>query len=84
MSSIVILNKSETGKSKTISEESVFYKRSILVSQEIKRGDRFTKENIRIARPGDGLCPSKWSEVLGKRALIDMEIGDLLSMEDTM
>ena len=74
----------EDGKSKNISEESVFYKRSILVSQEIKRGDRFTKENIRIARPGDGLCPSKWSEVLGKRALIDMEIGHPLSMEDTM
>ena len=74
----------EDGKSKNISKQSVFYKRSILVSQEIKRGDRFTKENIRIARPGDGLCPSKWSEVLGKRALIDMEIGHPLSMEDTM
>ena len=68
--------------SKNISEESLFYRRSILVSQEIKRGDRLTEGNIRIARPGDGLCPSKWSEVLGKRASIDMDIGHPLSMEN--
>ena len=58
----------EDGTSKNISEDSVFYKRSILVSQEIKKGDRLTEGNMRIARPGDGLCPSKWSEVLGKKS----------------
>ena len=70
------------GGSKKISDGSVFYKRSILVSQEIKRGDRLTDGNIRIARPGDGLCPSKWLEVIGKRASIDMEIGHPLSMDN--
>ena len=38
------------GGSKKISDGSVFYKRSILVSQDIKRGDRLTDGNIRIAR----------------------------------
>jgi N-acetylneuraminate synthase len=58
------------------------YKRSILVSAHISKGDLLTAENIRVARPGDGLCPSLWYEVLGAKAEIDMDIGHPLKSED--
>jgi sialic acid synthase SpsE len=70
------------GKSKEVSKESAFFKRSILVSKDIKAGDSLSQENIRIARPGDGLCPSHWGQVLGKRVLRNLCVGHPLSLED--
>jgi pseudaminic acid synthase len=70
------------GKSKEVSKESAFFKRSILVSKDIKAGDSLSQENIRIARPGDGLCPSHWEKVLGKRVLRNLCVGHPLSLED--
>ena len=58
------------------------FKRSILVSQKILAGDILSKKNIRIARPADGLCPSKWETVLGKISKTDLEIGHPLNEED--
>jgi pseudaminic acid synthase len=70
------------GKSKEVSKESAFFKRSILVSKDIKAGDSLSQENIRIARPGDGLCPSHWEKVLGKRVLRNLCVGHPLSLKD--
>ena len=70
------------GKSKEVSKESAFFKRSILVSKDIKAGDSLSQENIRIARPGDGLCPSNWGQVLGKRVLRNLCVGHPLRLDD--
>ena len=69
-------------KSKKISKESAFYKRSILVSKDIRMGERLSESNIRIARPGDGLCPSLWFEILGKMTVRDLPVGHPLSLDD--
>ena len=45
-----------------------FFKRSILVSRPVQKDEVFTEENLRIARPGDGLCPSLWTESFRSRA----------------
>ena len=58
------------------------FKRSILVSSSIKKNEILTSSNIRVARPSDGLCPSYWYEVLGTKALHDMEVGHPLSFRD--
>ncbi|MDG1356028.1 MAG: pseudaminic acid synthase [Opitutales bacterium] len=63
-------------------KESAKFKRSILVSNAIQQGDRLTPENVRIARPGDGLCPSRWTDILGQYATIDMSVGHPLSDQD--
>jgi len=63
-------------------QESAKFKRSILVSSPIQKGDRLTPENVRIARPGDGMCPSRWNDILGQCASIDMNIGHPLSDQD--
>jgi pseudaminic acid synthase len=70
------------GKSKEISKESAFFKRSILVSKSIRAGDLLSRENIRIARPGDGLCPSYWDQVLGKSVSRNLCVGHPLSLDD--
>ncbi len=62
--------------------ESSFFKRSILVSSSIAKGDLLTVSNLRIARPGDGLCPSMWKQVLGRVSKYDLPIGHPLSETD--
>ena len=69
-------------KSKKITKESAFYKRSILVSKDIRMGERLSESNIRIARPGDGLCPSLWFEILGKMTVRDLPVGHPLRLDD--
>ena len=59
-----------------------FFKRSILVSRPVQKDEVFTEENLRIARPGDGLCPSLWTEVLGSRASANFEVGHPLTVQD--
>ena len=65
-----------------ISAPGAFFKRSILVSRPVQKDEVFTEENLRIARPGDGLCPSLWSEVLGSRASANFEVGHPLTVQD--
>lgn len=50
-------------------------RRSIFVSQDIKKGDKFTMENIRVIRPAFGLEPKYYEGVLGKTATKDIKRG---------
>jgi pseudaminic acid synthase len=54
-------------------------KRSIFVTQDIFAGKKFTKDNIKIIRPGYGLHPSMYENILGKRAIIGIKRGTPLS-----
>ena len=56
--------------------------RSLYVSKDIKAGEAITRENIRCVRPGFGLHPRHYNEVLGKHALRDLEFGSRLRLED--
>jgi len=67
---------------KQIPQQPAFFKRSILVSSPVKAGDRLTPENLRVARPGDGLCPSLWPKVLNGYATRDLPVGHPLADED--
>jgi len=50
-------------------------KRSIYVSKDIKAGEVFTKDNIKVIRPGDGLHPRYYEEILGEKASMDIKKG---------
>lgn len=60
---------------------SLIFRRSIYVVQDVKVGDLFTRENIRIIRPGLGLEPKCFETVLGKRAKADIKRGTPLSWD---
>lgn len=62
-------------------EKSKFFKRSIYVAKNIKEGEPFTKENIRVIRPGDGLAPKYYELVLGKIAKTNLKAGTPLNWE---
>jgi sialic acid synthase SpsE len=49
-------------------ENSLRYKRSVYVVEDVQEGELFTKENLRVIRPGDGLAPKYYEKVLGRRA----------------
>ena len=51
------------------------FRRSLFVVEDIKKGELFTKQNLRSIRPADGLHPRHINEVLGKRAACDVERG---------
>jgi len=60
-------------------EKSLLYKRSIYVSKDIKKGDTFSSENLRIIRPALGLAPKFWDDVAGKKAKVDLKAGTPLT-----
>ena len=57
------------------------FRRSLFVVQDVKRGERFTNDNVRSIRPGHGLHTRHLSEVLGKTAARDIERGTPLHWE---
>lgn len=56
-------------------ESNIVFRRSIFCVQDIKKGEKLTAENIRIIRPGHGLEPKYYQQVLGQVALQDIERG---------
>ena len=50
-------------------------RRSLFAVEDIKKGERFTKKNIRVIRPHFGLPPKRYEEVIGKIAAKDISRG---------
>lgn len=48
-------------------------RKSIVAAKPIRQGEVFTAENLTTKRPGDGISPMRWYEVLGKAAPCDFE-----------
>jgi len=49
--------------------------RSLFAVKGVKAGEKFTEENVRSIRPGYGLAPKHFNEILGKTASIDIDRG---------
>ena len=62
-------------------KNSKIFKRSLYVAQDIAAGEKFTAENIRVIRPGDGLEPKYYEEILGKTARKELKAGMALMWE---
>lgn len=61
-------------------KSSLKFRRSIYVAKDIKAGEEFTKENIKVIRPGYGLAPKYFEEVLGRKAKDNLSKGTPLSL----
>ena len=53
--------------------KSKIFRRSIFAIKNIKKGEKFTKENIKVVRPGYGLEPKYFNKILNKRSLINVK-----------
>jgi N,N'-diacetyllegionaminate synthase len=57
-------------------------RRSLVAVRAISRGDVFTIDNVGMRRPGNGLPPNLFDQVLGNHAVRDLEAGAVLTLGD--
>lgn len=55
-------------------------RKSIVAKTQIKKGELLTTENITTKRPGDGISPMRWNEVIGTCAIRDFDEDELLEI----
>jgi N,N'-diacetyllegionaminate synthase len=53
-------------------------RKSIVAKTEIKKGDKLSEENIAIKRPGNGMNPMRWDEIVGSIATKDYSEDELI------
>ena len=58
----------------------VVARKSIVALRDIKAGEEFTVDNISCKRPGNGISPMNWYDVLGKKAEHDFYADELISL----
>ena len=55
-------------------------RKSIVAACDIKAGEVFTEENLTTKRPGTGVSPMRWPEVIGQKATRDYAENDLIEL----
>ena len=55
-------------------------RKSIVAAKDIKKGDILTENNITVKRPGTGISPMKWNNVIGTKAVRDFEEDELIEL----
>jgi N,N'-diacetyllegionaminate synthase len=66
--------------SKSELKNKIFARKSIVASKKIHEGDVFTEDNITVKRPGNGLSPMLWNEVIGKKAKKDFHVNQIIEL----
>ena len=66
---------------KPVEKDNIKFRRSIYVVRDIGSGEALTKENIRRIRPGYGLPPKYFNELIGKRVKSRIEKGTPLDWD---
>lgn len=57
-------------------------RKSIVAACDIKKGDILTEENLTVKRPGTGISPMRWEEVIGTIAIKDFEEENIIEIDD--
>lgn len=57
-------------------------RKSIVAACDIKAGEEFTEENLTSKRPGAGISPMRWQELIGKKALSDYCADELINITE--
>lgn len=55
-------------------------RKSIVARRAIQKGELLTEESITVKRPGSGISPMRWFDVLGTRAIRDFEEDELIEL----
>lgn len=67
---------------KTISESErkniEIVRKSIVATCPIKAGELLTEDNLTVKRPGNGISPMRWNEVIGTKATKDFEVEEVI------
>lgn len=61
-------------------ENAKVIRKSIVASRKINKGEVLTEKNLSTKRPGTGISPMKWNEVIGSDAIRDFSEDDLIEL----
>ena len=67
------------GPSSVELQNKIIARRSLVAATKIKKGEFFTPQNVIAKRPGHGLCPMHWDEVIGTISPHDYEADDFIN-----
>ncbi len=56
-------------------QSSLKFRRSIYIVKDVRAGDVLTEEHLKVIRPGFGLAPKYYEQLLGKKARVDVKAG---------
>ena len=66
-----LLGKNSFFRNKSENKSKIF-RRSIFTTKNIKKGEKFSKDNIKIIRPGHGLEPKYYNKIINKKSPINI------------
>ena len=55
-------------------------RKSIVAGRAILKGEPFSQDNLAIKRPGTGISPMRWDEIVGTSALRDFQEDELIEI----
>lgn len=55
-------------------------RKSIVAAKDIKKGEFLTEDNLTTKRPGSGISPMRWEEVIGTNAIRDFKEDELIEI----
>jgi N,N'-diacetyllegionaminate synthase len=55
-------------------------RKSLVASADIRKGERFSAENVTTKRPGTGISPMRWDEVISRAAPRDFSVDELIGL----
>ncbi|MCP4313857.1 MAG: N-acetylneuraminate synthase [Bacteroidetes bacterium] len=67
--------------SQSESKNITIVRKSIVASTNIVKGEVFSSENITAKRPGTGISPMRWNEIIGTKAWRDYNTDDLIRLD---
>ena len=53
-------------------------RKSIVASRPIKKGEQLSEENLTVKRPGNGISPMRWDEIIGTVATKDYDEDEII------
>ena len=55
-------------------------RKSLVAARRIAKGEAFSAENLAVKRPGTGLSPMRWDDLLGRAATRDFDVDELIEL----
>jgi len=74
------LGKVDYGR-KSSEQGNIKFRRSLYFSKDVKKGEKLTKDNVKSIRPGFGLLPKNYEQILGRVAKCDIKLGTPVSFD---
>jgi len=55
-------------------------RKSVVAAKDIKKGEKFSENNLAVKRPGTGISPMRWDEVIEEKAIRDFKEDELIEL----